>query len=240
MTLRLHVAPDAASLARDAARFVASAVLERDAERYALCLSGGKTPRATYELLAREKLPWQRMHFFFTDERHVPPDDPRANVLMAREALFDAVGVAAENIHAVPTRGRSPEAAAAAYDEDCARFFGRDDPAAPGALFDVVLLGLGEDGHTASLFPGNPVLEVRSRWAAAVADPSVPEPRVTLTLPALAASRHTAFLAEGAGKRDILARLVAGEESLPAARVAPSRAGLDAFVDAAAAGERTR
>lgn len=241
MTIELHVAPDAAALADAAAHFIAEAILGREAERHALCLSGGRTPRATYARLTappwRENIPWQRVHFFFTDERHVPPDDPRSNLRMAREALFTPLGVPDANIHAVPTRGLDPEASAKAYDDELAQFFGRRDPAGEGACFDVVLLGLGGDGHTASLFPGNPVLGSSGRWAAAVRDPSVPEPRVTLTLPALAASRHTAFMVEGIEKRAIFTRLLAGDRALPAARVAPSHTGLDAFVDVAAAGE---
>ena len=244
MTIRLHVAPDGAVLAEAAARFVAESILARDAERYAMCLSGGRTPRATYARLAtspwRETIPWARVHFFFTDERHVPPDDPRSNLRMAREALLTPLDVPEANIHGVPTRDLDPEASAAAYDAELARFFGRRDPVGAGAHFDVVLLGLGEDGHTASLFPGNPALDIAGRWAAAVRDASVPEPRITLTLPALATSRHTAFLVEGAQKRAMLERLLEGDLALPAAHVRAARAGLDAFVDAEAAGESAR
>ena len=241
MTLKLHVEADAAALADAAARFVAEAVLAREAERNALSLSGGRTPRATYARLAaspwREKIPWGKVHFFFTDERHVSPDDPLSNLRMARDALFTPLGLSEANIHAVPTGDLDPDASARAYDADLARFFGRRDPAGEGANFDVVLLGLGEDGHTASLFPGNAALGVAGCWATAVRDRSVPEPRVTLTFAALGASRHTAFLVEGAGKRCILAHLLKGDSALPAARVPASGAGLDAFVDADAAGE---
>jgi 6-phosphogluconolactonase len=201
--------------------------------RFAVCLAGGSTPRRVYELLAsaeRARFPWDRVHWFFGDERFVPHDHPDSNYRMARETLFDAAPVPAANVHPMPIAG-FPAEAARAYEIELQEFYGAPtlDPQRP--LFDVVLLGLGEDGHTASLFPGTPALQERQRWVVDVLNPKA-EPRITLTYPALESTRALAFLVAGANKRAILARVFAGED-LPAARlhgaVAP-----DWFVDQAA------
>jgi len=203
-----------------------------------LCLSGGSTPKTLYDRLAeprfRDRFPWAGTHLFFGDERFVPPDDPLSNYRMVREALLDRAPIPEANIHPVPTEGLDPERSAAAYEQVLKRFHGSDrlDPGRP--LFDVTLLGLGEDGHTASLFPGTAVLEERTRWVAAVIGAKA-EPRITLTYPALESSRHTVFLVTGAGKRDMLQRLTAGDQTLPAARINPIGS-LVVFCDSAAAG----
>lgn len=214
----IEVAPDPEALARHAARWIAG--LARAAPgRFAIALSGGSTPRRTYEVLAREELPWDRIHWFWGDERFVPPDDKDSNYRMAREALLDDAPVPPENLHPIPTSG-SPAEAARAYEAELKSYYGAGelDPARP--LFDVQLLGLGSDGHTASLGPGRPELEERRRWVVEVIGWQ-PQARITLTYPALASSRHAVFLVEGAGKRAILARALAGDTALPAARLAP-------------------
>ncbi len=220
--------PDAEALARHGAEWVcarAAAAADTDARRpVAICLSGGSTPRRLYQLLATppftECMPWARTHFFFGDERFVPPDHPDSNFRMVREALFDHAPVLPGGIHPVPTVGLSPQDAALAYARTLAQYYGADmlDPARP--LFDVMLLGLGEDGHTASLFPGHPALEERARWATVVIGAKA-EDRITLTYPALDSSAEAAFLVAGAGKREILARVRGGDRSLPAARIRP-------------------
>lgn len=214
----IDVAADPEALARHAAARVAGLARAADG-RFAIGLSGGSTPRRTYQLLTQEAMPWERIHWFWGDERFVPPDDKDSNYRMAREALFDHVPVPPENIHRVPTSG-TPAEAARAYEEELKSYYGarRLDPARP--LFDVQLLGLGTDGHTASLGPGRLELEERGRWVVEVVGWQ-PQTRITLTYPALESSRHTAFLVEGAGKRAILARALAGDRSLPAARLAP-------------------
>ncbi len=205
---------------------------------FSLCLSGGSTPKTLYHRLAeprfRDRFPWGSTHLFFGDERFVPPDDPLSNYRMVRETLLEQAPIPEANVHPVPTEGLDPDEAAAAYEQALKAFHGSDrlDPAHP--LFDVNLLGLGEDGHTASLFPGTTVLEERTRWVAAVIGAKA-EPRITLTYPALESSRHTVFMVTGAGKRDILQRLTAGDQSLPAARVNPIGS-LVVFCDSAAAG----
>jgi 6-phosphogluconolactonase len=231
----VHVSPDPAALATAVADWLLQLALDK-AGPFALCLSGGSTPKALYRLLAeapyRDRFPWARTHLFWGDERFVPPDDELSNYRMVREALLGHVPIPAGNIHAVPTEGLEPQAAAAAYQRDLQAFYGagRLDPARP--LFDANLLGLGPDGHTASLFPDTAVLDDRADWVAAVIGAKA-EARITLTYPALESSRQAAFLVAGADKAAILARLMQGDQSLPAARLQPTGA-LLVFRDAAA------
>ena len=231
---------DIQSDAQAVARHVAEWLTERaDAApgRFAVCLSGGSTPRTLYGLLAAppfvDRLPWDRMHIFFGDERFVPPDHPDSNYRMARDAMLAHVPLIPAQIHPFPTDG-TPEDAAIRYADTLKRFYGADsfDPSRP--LFDVNFLGLGEDGHTASLFPGVSALNEHEAWTAAVIG-AKPEPRLTLTYPALNSSRTVAFLVAGAGKREILARALAGDTALPAVAVKPVGE-LIWFTDTAAAG----
>jgi 6-phosphogluconolactonase len=139
---------------------------------------------------------------------------------MTHAALLGRVGVPTDNIHAIPTVGLSPQQAAAAYEKTLRGFYGADRLAPARPLFDVTLLGIGEDGHTASLFPGHPALDERDHWALAVIG-AKSEARITLTYPALDSSRDVAFLATGAGKRDMVARARAGDGEIPAGMVRP-------------------
>jgi 6-phosphogluconolactonase len=191
---------------------------------FAVCLSGGSTPQRLYERLATPRVasrfPWSRSHWFWGDERFVPHDHPDSNYRMARVALLSRVPILDDNIHAIPTEGVSPEQAAAAYETTLSRFYGADMLSPERPLFDVTLLGIGEDGHTASLFPGQPALHEKRRWAVAVIG-AKSEPRITLTYPALNSSRDVAFLAAGEEKRQPLARAWAGDRAMPAAMVRP-------------------
>jgi 6-phosphogluconolactonase len=211
------------------------------AGRFAVALAGGSTPRALYAHLAsaeapfRDVLPWRRTHVFFGDERAVPPDHADSNYRMARDALLAHVPVPPGNVHRM--RGEDdPDASARAYEEELRAFFG----ATP--RFDLLLLGLGPDGHTASLFPGSAVLEERSRLAAAATAGTPPlVRRITLTLPALDAAARVLFLVSGASKAAALARVLqggAGEGALPAARVRPHTGTVLWLVDRAAAGAK--
>jgi 6-phosphogluconolactonase len=235
--LHNRLAADPAALARMVADWLMDLALAKDGP-FNLCLSGGSTPKALYHLLAeppyRDRFPWDRTHVWWGDERFVPPDDALSNFRMVREALLDHAPIPAANIHAVPTQGLNPEAAAAAYQDALQAAYGSDhlDPDRP--LFDVNLLGLGDDGHTASLFPGTDVLDERERWAAAVIGAKA-EARITLTYPVLDSSRHAAFLVAGKGKAAMLDRLLQGDQALPAARVRPVGE-LWVFHDAAAGG----
>jgi 6-phosphogluconolactonase len=226
---------DPEALAHYAAQWLCNRALA-SAGNFAVCLSGGSTPRRLYEILAEpamtSQLPWSRCHWFFGDERFVPHDHPDSNFRMARKALFAHAPIPPENIHPIPTEGLSPQDAALAYEVTLKRYYGANaiDPGRP--LFDVTLLGLGEDGHTASLFPGDPALDDDQHWVAAVIGAKA-EARITLTYQALDSSAEAAFLATGQSKREILGRICAGDPGSPAARVRPTGR-LHWFVDRAA------
>jgi 6-phosphogluconolactonase len=223
----VDVADDPAALGQRAATWLASQLAHGDGV-LSVALAGGSTPRPVYrQLAARTDIPWPRIHWFWGDERFVPHDHPDSNYRMARETLL--ARAAAANIHPVPTDG-SPDDAAAAYDETLRRFAGNERAGRP--LFDVTLLGIGPDGHTASLFPGGAALAERARWAVAVRDQA--RTRITLTYPALDNSAHIVFLVAGAEKKPILTRLFAGDGDLPAAHVSP-RGTVRFFLDRAAA-----
>ena len=219
---RLIEVTDAADLAEVAALRVL-ACMSANPGRIAICLTGGSSPKQLYQLLATEdysaKIPWQRVHWFIGDERFVPDSDARNNMAMARRAFLDRLAPTA-NIHPIPTDALSPDDAAERYERELKAFQGGarlDDPVRP--LFDLVLMGVGPDGHTASLFPDYPALEESERWVVGVPQAHVEPfvPRVTLTLPALASCREMLFEVSGAPKRAILTRVLAGEP-LPANR----------------------
>lgn len=236
MTPTVEILPDAEALARRAAEWLLAAAKAADGD-FAIALSGGSTPRRLYELLARapyrDAMPWRRTHLFWGDERFVPQDDARSNYRMVQEALLVHVPIPAANVHAIPTEG-APADAARAYERTLKSYYGADTfhPARP--LFDVTLLGLGDDGHTASLFPQTQALSERERWVVAVTNGGA-EPRITLTYPALESSRHVAFLVTGHEKRAIFARARRSDQDLPAVRLRPTGSVLW-LADAAAAG----
>jgi 6-phosphogluconolactonase len=222
MSGEIVVLKDGSAIARHMAEWLLGQALAKQGA-FALGLSGGSTPRMLYTLLAsdafRDRFPWDRTHLFFGDERVVPHDHPDSNYRMAWEAMIAHVPIPASQVHPWQADG-DPKHGALHYADTLKRFYGGDtfDPSRP--LFDVQLLGLGEDGHTASLFPGVAALGERSAWTAAVIG-AKPEPRLTLTYPALDSSRVVAFLVSGEGKRHILARAMAGDEALPAVHVVP-------------------
>lgn len=224
--MKLEVLPDAEALAARAAAWIMD-LAKAKSGKFTVALSGGSTPRALYQRLARENdFPWDRAQWFWGDERFVPPDDAQSNQRMAREAMLRRAPDA--NIHPVATVGLSPQDAATRYEQELQAYYGAHeiDPARP--LFDVLLLGLGTDGHTASLFPGSAALGERRCWVRATENG-----RITLTYPVLASSAHTAFLVGGAEKRAILARLQSGDATLPAAHISGD---VRVFADTAAAG----
>ena len=241
VTLKLEVFENPETMARHVAGWLLDIALAEQS-RFAVCLSGGTTPRRLYELLAeppfRERFPWQRTHWFWGDERFVPHDDPRSNYRMAYDVLLSRAPIRSENIHAIPTEGLDPNAAAATYETVLKSYYGAEqfDPARP--LFDVNLLGLGRDGHTASLLPGDIALTERARWVCAITQIKR-EARITLTYPALESCRHAAFLVTGHEKQAVLERLQHGDQDLPAAQVRPIGT-LTIFADAAAAAPRTK
>jgi 6-phosphogluconolactonase len=233
---RTEIAPAPEELARTYARWLVEAMsLESGPFRMALC--GGHTPRPLYHLLGspdyRARIDWTRLWIFWGDERFVPHDDADSNFRMARELWLDHVPLTQAQIHGIPTDG-DLEACAARYAALLQREYGGDSLVPSRPLFDAVLLGVGNDGHTASLLPGTPALDERTRWVTGVPR-GAPQPRITLTYPAIASSRFITYLATGADKAGIVARVRAGEHDLPAARVR-SDGELIWFLDDAAAG----
>ncbi len=241
VTGRLRVHPDAPALARAAADlFVDIGRRAVDAAgRFTVALSGGSTPRAMFRELAGRggELDWNRVELFWGDERMVPPDDEDSNFRTARELLIEPLGLARERVHRVPTERGEPAAVAAAYESTLRTVFALGPRQVPA--FDLVLLGLGEDGHTASLFPGTAALAVDDRLVAANRVERLSTWRITLTFPVLDNAAHAAFLVQGERKTDILRRVLGADEGLPAQRVRP-RGALEWLVDAAAAGGAER
>ena len=226
------------ALSRRVAAWLLELATAKNSGVFAIFLSGGETPKQLYERLAeppyRNIFPWSRTHWFWGDERSVPHDNELSNYRMVREALLSRAPIPTPNIHPIPTEGLTPEMAASAYEGELKTFYGaaRLDLSRP--LFDVNFLGLGPDGHTASLFPGNSVLAEREKWVCAVIG-AKPEARITLTYPALESSRHSAFLVAGDEKRAIFKRLRRNDDRLPAGRLHPTGT-LWMFADANANG----
>jgi 6-phosphogluconolactonase len=234
---RREVLPDAEALARRVAGWLGDLATAKKGD-FSVCLSGGSTPRRLYCLLAeapyRDVLPWSRIHLFWGDERFVPHEDARSNFRMVREALLSKVSMPTANIHPVPTNHIDPYAAAAAYEGVLKSHYGADRLRQDRLLFDVTFLGLGTDGHIASLFPGTSALAERSRWVVPVID-ARDETRISLTYPVLESSRQIAFLVEGEEKRSIVRRLESGDADFPAACLRP-KGQQTWFLDRAAAG----
>jgi len=229
----IRVFADVPALARGAADLLCERAAAGSGA-FTVALSGGSTPRPVYEALAtapwRDRVPWGRVHWVIGDERFVPVADPQSNIGMIRRAMLDHVPVPPGNIHAVATEGTTPEAASAAHAAAIERLRKPD-----GTLFDINFLGMGDDGHTASLLPGEPVLAVRDRLVAPV--PHGRENiRITLTYPAIDASSLVVFLVAGAGKRAMLNTILSGGATVPAALVRPMAEPLW-LVDRAAAGD---
>jgi 6-phosphogluconolactonase len=227
----LEVVKDAGALAARAAEIIAGR-LRVAKYPFRMVLSGGSTPRATYQLLACKDLDWDCAELFFCDERFVPPDHKDSNYRMVRETLLASEFVNPRKLLVIPTDG-TPQSAADRYDETLRQQYGAGTLEDGVPLFHLTLLGLGDDGHTASLLPGQPVLEERRRWAAVVPEGRT-EPRITLTYPALEASELILFLVSGAGKRDALAQARGGIG--PAGGIKP-RGEVLWLADQAAAGE---
>lgn len=238
MTPRVHEFPDLATLS-DRAAVAAVRVMNdavRSSGRCLLVLSGGSTPRTLYRLLAtrfRDQVPWHGVHVFWGDERYVPANDSRSNYRMAKEALLDHVPCPGANIHPMPTGAADPDVAAREYEAVIRDHCGDRPP-----VFDLLLLGLGPEGHTASLFPGSPALAEVTRWVLPVHVPADPPQRLTLTFPALTHAVHTWFLVAGADKAHALREVRSGTadpQAYPAAGVRPVGGGLAWWLDKDAA-----
>jgi 6-phosphogluconolactonase len=241
---KCQVFPGPEELAAAAAEKIAQAARESIASRgrFALCLTGGSTPRRAYTILAGQTgeaaVDWSRTYLFFGDERFVPRDDDRSNYKMVRESLLQNPAIPADHIYPIPTDLTTPQHAADEYARSLLAFFGNN---VAWPAFDLVLLGLGDDGHTASLFPGARALEEKDRWATSSPPGVLPPPvdRVTLTFPVFNAARQVMFLVCGANKAEALADVQHGRASVtarPAAGIQPANGLLVWLVDQPAAG----
>jgi len=239
--MKLQVFPDNPSFVDGSANFIADVAAGALAERgrFIIALSGGGTPKQIYARMARAdyrgRIAWGKVHIFFGDERCVPPDDARSNYRMAREAWFDHSPVPVENIHRI--RGEDdPALEALRYEQEIARLY----RTAAFPAFDLILLGMGDNGHTASLFPGTAALRETARWVVAQYVEVMTTWRVTFTAPVINAARHVAFLAEGAGKAQMLWNVLEGPyqpDVWPSQLIQPVSGVLHWLVDAAAAGK---
>jgi 6-phosphogluconolactonase len=236
----VRIAPDPDAAARALAEHLASlaerAIVERG--RFTLAVSGGKTPAVLYLTLAREPyrhaIEWDRVELFLVDERRVPPEDSKSNYRLLRDTLLSGAAIPDDQVHRWKSESLV-EAALSDYETQLREILlpGAESKSPPS--FDLILLGLGSDGHTASLFPGTPALEETHRWVAAGTAPEAPVERLTMTLPLINAAREVAFLATGEEKAPLVKAILSGEGSkYPAWRVHPVRGELLWFLDAAA------
>jgi 6-phosphogluconolactonase len=238
LNARVRVFADLDELSRAAAAAVADTINSavRSDGRCSVALSGGSTPRELYRVLGtafRDRVAWGGVHVFWGDERLVPAGDPARNDRMAREMLLEHVACPASHIHPMPTNALPPADAAREYDETMRRYFAGGRP-----RFDLVLLGLGAEGHTASIFPDSPALDEHERWVCAVSVPADPPLRLTLTMPVLSEASNVFFLVSGAGKsRAFRAALDerTNPRTCPAAAVRPINGTLTWWADAGAA-----
>ncbi|MFN0071107.1 MAG: 6-phosphogluconolactonase [Chloroflexota bacterium] len=213
---------------------IETALAERP--RGSIALSGGSTPRRLYADLGRrpwrERIEWSRLHVFVVDERFVPPEDEESNQRMIRETLLSTSPLPEENFHPMQFLPNEPERAAHEYQRELAGFFGREGLPA----LDLALLGMGADGHTASLFPGTRAVEIQDRWVAPTINPAGPSQRLTLTMPVINAARTVVFMVAGADKAETVRSVIQERPAaFPSAHVAPASGRLTWLLDHAAA-----
>ena len=240
---RIKIVNDLAEVCRTAAGEIQRLAnrAEPIAAPFTIALSGGSTPRRLHVLMAgdpavRNRLPWGQLHFFWGDERHVPPDHPRSNYRMAQETLLSLASVPAENIHRIPSEETNAIRAAEKYEQELKTFFSLQAGQLP--RFDCVLLGMGSDGHTASLFPGSEALHESKRLVAANWVEKIKAYRITLTVPVLNHADLVVFLVSGAEKAEALKQVLHGDyqpERFPAQLIRPDPGKLLWIVDRAAA-----
>ncbi|MGD0790546.1 MAG: 6-phosphogluconolactonase [Terriglobales bacterium] len=251
-TRSIEVFPTAANLFHAAAEeFVRAARTAIGAQgRFSVALSGGSTPKALYSLLASNyaEFAWSRIFLFFGDERHVPPTDADSNYRMVNESLLTKIAIPPENVFRVPAENPDAAAAASEYEAQLRRFFELPPEIRPGdrpgefPRFDLILLGMGPDGHTASLFPDSPALDEQSRLVVANWVAKFNTHRITLTFPVLNRAAEVMFLASGADKANMVHQVLEGKNTppLPSQRVQPSDGTLLWMLDEAAAAKLTR
>jgi 6-phosphogluconolactonase len=222
MNRKFVVLPDLAALNAQALDHCLSSMKTAIQERglFTIALSGGSTPKPLYEAIATQQLPWDKIHVFWGDERYVPPDHPDSNQLMARRAWLDRVDIPDSNIHAMPTDEADPAVAARKYEEHLREFFQIQVGEIPA--LDLILLGMGDDGHTASLFPHTEALSVRDRLIT-VGNKDA-QPRITFTVPLINHARCVMFVVAGTNKRPALAQVfapIADDLSYPSRLIQP-------------------
>ena len=238
-TGRVFTLPDANAQATYLADWILEQALAKKDGFLSIALSGGSTPQKLYELLGSpayaRKMPWSRIHLFFGDERMVPPTHEASNHHMVNKALLSHIDIPFRNVHPMPTFSDADDAAKI-YQRELEIFYGNNQLDAAKPLFDIVFLGLGNDGHTASLFPKTPVLQEKTKWVSWCDPTTVPYRRLTLTYPTLASSRHVVFVVSGEGKKDILKAVRSGENDYPAAAISTTGE-LSWVIDKAASSE---
>ncbi|MCE6989912.1 6-phosphogluconolactonase [Dyadobacter sp. CY323] len=236
--MELHIEKDASQLSTKLASWLADYIQEvlSKQERFTFVLSGGGTPKLLYALLAespyKQSIPWGKIHFFWGDERAVPFEDSRNNAKMCFEELLDKVPAKPENIHVMRT-DIPPAESALEYESVLKQYFSGSE-----TTFDFVLLGMGDDGHTLSLFPGTDVIHEKDVWATSFFLPAQDMYRITLTAPVVNQAACVAFLATGIGKAETLKHVLKGEQNLdvyPSQIINPEKGQLHWFVDEAAA-----
>ncbi len=239
MNGRLEIQPTSADLVRKATECIASLLLESVKSRKLamIALSGGTTPRSVYMLLGSEPMcsmiPWANVHLFWGDERCVPPDNAESNFRMVKEALLDKIAIPSTNIHRTKAE-QNPAIAAQEYEEEIKQTFQLKGDALP--RFDVILLGLGEDGHTASLFPGTTALQEQHKLVTEVYVEKLKAYRISMTLPLINNARHLLFLVSGKGKAGMLAEVLQSNDvKYPAQLVKPVSGDIRWLVDRNAA-----
>ena len=239
----LAVARDLEDLGRKGADLFAQIVCDaaQSKDRVAVALAGGNTPRRLYEHLAKGEtlraIPWRRVHLFWGDERCVPPDDPESNYRTAHDSFISRVSIPTENVHRMPGENPDPSAAAEDYEASLHRFFISSVQEWP--RFDLVLLGIGTDGHTASLFPASPVLSENRSWVAAPYIKKLKAHRLTLTLPVLNHAAQLLFLVSGSEKAAVMKEILPDERQpvhLPFQMIRPHRGNRTFLLDQEAAG----
>ncbi len=229
--MNLRVLETPRDLAKAAAELFVEKSIEVVAQQgfFTVALSGGSTPRLLYQILAdRSDVPWSSIHFFWSDERHVPPDDPESNYRMAYDALLSRVPVA--KVHRVMSENPSAADAAQDYEETVLEFVPETPP-----RFDLMLLGVGIDGHTASIFPGSDVLHERDKLVAASYVEKLKSYRITMTLPLINSAASVMFLVSGTEKAEIVKEVLHGPKKYPAQGVRPSNGELVWLLDREAA-----
>ena len=243
----MHVAiyPDSNTLSHEAAQYIVRLATEAIANhgRFTIALSGGSTPKALYSLLGNEpyrsQIDWALVEIFWSDERCVPPDSSDSNYQLAQEVLLSKVPIAANQVHRMPADKPDRDAASQEYTQEMQRVFGTDGIPS----FDLLQLGMGPEGHTASLFPHQASLHEQQRLVMPVNVPKPPPPRLTFTPPLLNAARHVLFLVTGSEKADALQAVLEGSyqpEEYPAQIVRPPHGEVTWMLDTAAAGKLQR